>query len=95
MGEVIRIPYRSKEKGVDLLNSKAGDFGSYSLPRLSVHNWEEEVAHRNESVNGNSSDLSSKPKVRLKPPCFKHSKGIDDVGVQNSEEKSRKLSKVV
>ena len=43
---------------------------SYSLPRLSVHNWEEEVAHRNESVNGNSSDLSSKPKVKLKPPCL-------------------------
>ena len=30
MGEVIRILYRSKEKGVVLLNSKAGDFASYS-----------------------------------------------------------------
>ena len=41
MGEVVRILYRSKEKGVVLLNSKAGDFASYSLPRLSVQNWEE------------------------------------------------------
>ena len=39
MGEVIRILYRSKEKGVVLLNSKAGDFASYSLPRLSVQNF--------------------------------------------------------
>ena len=70
MGEVIRILYRSKEKGVVLLNSKAGDFASYSLPRLSVHNWEEEIEYRNESVSGNSSDLSSKPKVKLKPPCL-------------------------
>ena len=53
-----------------LLNSKAGDFASYSLPRLSVHNWEEEIVHRNESGSGNSSDLSSKPKVKFKPPCL-------------------------
>ena len=70
MGEVVRILYRSKEKGVVLLNSKAGDYGSYSLPRLSVHNWEEEKHHQNVSLNGNSSDLSSKAKVKLKPPCF-------------------------
>ena len=34
MGDVVRILYRSKETGVVLLNSKAGDFASYSLPRL-------------------------------------------------------------
>ena len=70
MGEVVRILYRSKEKGVVLLNSKAGDYGSYSLPRLSVHNWEEEKHHLNESLNGESSDLSSKAKVKLKSTCF-------------------------
>ena len=38
MGEVIRILYRSREKGMVLLNSKARDFATYSLPRLSVMN---------------------------------------------------------
>ena len=32
MGEVIRIFYRSREENVILLNSKTGDFASYSLP---------------------------------------------------------------
>ena len=32
MGEVIRILYRSREENVVLLNSKTGDFASYSLP---------------------------------------------------------------
>ena len=32
MGEVIRIFYRSREENVVLLNSKSGDFASYSLP---------------------------------------------------------------
>ena len=32
MGEVIRIFYRSREENVVLLNSKTGDFASYSLP---------------------------------------------------------------
>ncbi len=30
MGEVIRILYRSREKDVVLLNSKAGNFATYS-----------------------------------------------------------------
>ena len=80
MGEVIRILYRSKEKGVVLLNSKAGDFATYSLPRLSVKNWEDEqeapsrnqsrTCHRKESRTGVSSDLSTKPKVKFKTPCL-------------------------
>ena len=32
MGEVIRIFHRSREENVVLLNSKTGDFASYSLP---------------------------------------------------------------
>ena len=81
MGEVVRILYRSKEKGVVLLNSKAGDFASYSLPRLSVQNWEEDQEgasnrsrsrkeNRDNSDRADSSDLSSKVKVKLKPPCL-------------------------
>ena len=81
MGEVVRILYRSKEKGVVLLNSKAGDFASYSLPRLSVQNWEEDQegpsnrsrsknVNRDESNRVDSSDLGSKSKVKLKPPCL-------------------------
>ena len=81
MGEVIRILYRSREKGVVLLNSKAGDFATYSLPRLSVMNWEEDqrsssnssgsnLCHRDESRTGQSSDLSKKPKVKFKTSCF-------------------------
>ena len=61
---------------------KAGDFATYSLPRLSVMNWEEEQkasfnnsseskkCQRYESSNRNSSDLSNKPKVKLKTPCL-------------------------
>ena len=81
MGEVVRILYRSKEKGVVLLNSKAGDFASYSLPRLSVQNWEEDHEgssnrggsrreNRYESNRVDSSDLGSKTKVKLKSPCL-------------------------
>ena len=77
MGEVIRILYRSKEKGVVLLNSKAGDFASYSLPRLSVQNWEEDEEtssnrngsrrnHQYESRIVDNSDLRAKSKVKLK-----------------------------
>ena len=81
MGEVIRILYRSREKGVVLLNSKAGDFASYSLPRLAVSNVEEEQeapsnrdrsksGHRYESGSGRGSDLSRKTK-NFKTPCLK------------------------
>ena len=81
MGEVIRILYRSREKGVVLLNSKAGDFASYSLPRLSVSNLEEgqeapsnrdrsRKCQRNESRSGKGSDLSSKSKNFVKSPCL-------------------------
>ena len=81
MGEVVRILYRSKEKGVVLLNSKAGDFASYSLPRLSVQNWEEDhegssnrggsrKENRYESNRVDSSDLGSRSKVKLKSPCL-------------------------
>ena len=78
--EVIRILYRSRERGVILLNSKAGDFASYSLPRLSVSNLEEGQespqtetgpGHRNESRSGKDSDLSSKSKNFVKSPCLK------------------------
>ena len=81
MGEVIRILYRSREKDVVLLNSKAGDFASYSLPRLSVENWEDEqeapsrsdgsrMCQRDNSRNGVVSDLSKKHKVKFKTPCL-------------------------
>ena len=81
MGEVIRILYRSREKDVVLLNSKAGDFASYSLPRLSVKNWEDEQeapsgsdgsrwCHRDSSRSGDGSDLSKKHKVKFKTPCL-------------------------
>ena len=64
-----------------LLNSKAGDFASYSLPRLSVQNWEEDEEtssngngarrnHRYESRIVNNSDLRTKTKVKLKTSCF-------------------------
>ena len=81
MGEVIRILYRSREKDVVLLNSKAGDFATYSLPRLSVSNLGEEqealfnrnrseTCHRYESRSGKSSDLSSNFKNICKTPCL-------------------------
>ena len=81
MGEVIRILYRSREENVVLLNSKAGDFASYSLPRLSVSNLGEEqealshrngpkTCHQNESRNGKSSDLSRNFKNIYKTPCL-------------------------
>ena len=81
MGEVIRILYRSREKDVVLLNSKAGDFATYSLPRLSVSNLGEEqeaLSNRNgsktcpryESRSGKSSDLSKKFKNICKTPCL-------------------------
>ena len=38
LAECIRIKYRSEEQGVVVMNQKSGDFGTYSLPRLSVHN---------------------------------------------------------
>ena len=80
MGEVIRILYRSREKDVVLLNSKAGDFATYSLPRLSVSNLGEEqealfnrnrseTCHRYESRSGKSSDLSRNFKNICKTPC--------------------------
>ena len=64
-----------------LLNSKAGDFVPYSLPRLSVMNWEEQKAtfnnssqsnkcQRYKSINRNGPDLSNKPKVKFKTPCL-------------------------
>ena len=42
LAECIRIKYRSREKGIVVLNQKSGDFGSYSLPRLSVQNGDQE-----------------------------------------------------
>ena len=73
MGEVIRILYRSKEEGVVLLNSKAGDFASYSLPRLSVQNWEEDTSkksHQYKSNIVNNSDLRAIAKVKKKFACL-------------------------
>ena len=61
---------------------KAGDFATYSLPRLSVMNWEEEQkatfnnsseskkCQTYESSNRNGSDFSNKPKVKFKTPCL-------------------------
>ena len=72
---------RGHQEGVVLLNSKAGDFASYSLPRLSVKNWEDEQeapsgsdgsrwCHRDSSRSGDGSDLSKKHKVKFKTPCL-------------------------
>ena len=36
LAESIRIKNRSREKGIVVLNRKSGDFGSYTLPRLSI-----------------------------------------------------------
>ena len=38
----MRINYRSMEKGISVLNQKSGDFGSYTLPRLSVGGHDQE-----------------------------------------------------
>ena len=65
----------------EIRNSKAADFATYSLPKVSVMNWEDDqrasskrsgcsICHRNESRNGNDTDLSIKPKAELKIPCF-------------------------
>ena len=61
-------------------HGKNRDFATYSLPRLSVKNWEDEqeapsrnksrTCHRKESRTGVSSDLSTKPKVKFKTPCL-------------------------
>ena len=42
LAECIRIKYRSREKGIVVLNQKSGDFGSYTLPRLSVQSGDQE-----------------------------------------------------
>ena len=42
LAECIRIKYRSREKGISVLNQKSGDFGSYTLPRLSVGGHDQE-----------------------------------------------------
>ena len=38
LAECIRIKYRSEEKGIEVMNQKSGDFGQYSLLRLSIYN---------------------------------------------------------
>ena len=42
LAECIRIKYRLRETGVVVLNQKSGDFGSYSLPRLSMEGNDQE-----------------------------------------------------
>ena len=42
LAECIRIKYRADEKGVVVMNQKPGDFGSYSLPRLSLNGFDQE-----------------------------------------------------
>ena len=42
LAECVRIKRRSMEKGVVVLNSKSGDFGTYSLPRLSLNDHGQE-----------------------------------------------------
>ena len=42
LAECIRIKSRSREKGIMVLNSKSGDFGSYTLPRLSIEQGEDQ-----------------------------------------------------
>ena len=55
------------------LGSKAGDFASYSLPRLSVQNWEEdktEKSHQYQSSSVSNSDLRVIAKVKKKLTCL-------------------------
>ena len=47
----MRIKNRSREKEIVVLNQKSGDFGSYTLPRLSIEGNDQEreplaLAHR-------------------------------------------------
>ena len=42
LAECIRIKYRADEEGVVVMNQKSGDFGSYSLPRLSLNGFDQE-----------------------------------------------------
>ena len=66
LAECIRIKYRSEEKGIMVMNQKSGDFGSYSLPRLSVFNSEVPRDDGRESRGVDISILNAKRKGRIK-----------------------------
>ena len=72
LAESIRIKNRSKEKGVIVLNSKSGDFGSYTLPRLSIGQGEDQEresqapAHRAQ-ITGESRSEAQGADVSLSP----------------------------
>ena len=55
------------------INSKAGDFASYSLPRLSVQNWEEDKTKKSQQYQSSivsNSDLRVIAKVKKKFTCL-------------------------
>ena len=66
LAECIRIKYRSEEEGIMVMNQKSGDFGSYSLPRLSVFNSEVPREDGRESRGVDISILNARRKGRIK-----------------------------
>ena len=68
LAECIRIKYRSEEKGIEVMNQKSGDFGQYSLPRLSVYNNDPTRDDGSESrkVDNSISNLNARRKGKIK-----------------------------
>ena len=80
LAECIRIKYRADEEGIVVMNQKSGDFGSYSLPRLSVNGIDQgrepqaqaqrklAIDERRESgvVDFSTSNARTKGKVKFK-----------------------------
>ena len=66
LAECIRIKYRSEEKGIMVMNQKSGDFGQYSLPRLSVYNYDPTRDEGSESRKVDNSILNARRKGKIK-----------------------------
>ena len=80
LAECIRIKNRSREKGVVVLNSKSGDFGSYSLPRLSTESHDQErgpqAPAQSESQTGDERSEARKVDVNARKGKIKCKKNI-------------------
>ena len=84
LAECIRIKYRSREKGISVLNQKSGDFGSYTLPRLSVGGHDQEMEPRapaqgnmpgdERSESRKCASSAGKAKVKFKKKIYRVSK---------------------
>ena len=63
----VTTPYiRSEEKGIVVMNQKSGDFGQYSLPRLSVYNYDPTRDEGSESRKVDNSILNARRKGKIK-----------------------------